>query len=121
MLLSGAISSGRTTPVTVMYWRSLLIMTSLLPSTNRLPLGNTSRTTAVTVALRAFLRVVVPLPSKPNLSDASATLPGLIAEEVIQAPGDRGGAIGIGIRLSCGAGDIGDAHRHHVVHSARLA
>jgi hypothetical protein len=34
-------------------------------------------------------------PSKPSLSCASTTEPGFVAEDVIQAPGDRGGTTGI--------------------------
>src|ERR1039458_488509 len=61
-VLSLPTSPGRTTPRTVMVWRSELTSRSLVASTTMVPLGSTPETRAVSVVEMTTPRLVVPWP-----------------------------------------------------------
>src|SRR5215510_3790873 len=84
--LLGVTSRCRTTPRIRRDWRSLLIVTSLVPSMTRSPLGRTSTTRADNHACNWPDRDVVPCPAKFIAEEASRSFAKLTDEPLDSRP-----------------------------------
>ena len=74
MVLSVAMSRGRTTPATLSTRSSKFTRTSWVPLMTRLPFGRTSETTAATSSSMLSERVIAPAPlvDVPELTEESS-------------------------------------------------
>ena len=111
-VLSVAMSAWRTTPRTVMIWRSELISMSLDASTSMSPPGSTPTTRAVRLVLITVVRLMLPSPFRVELPERLARLAsGPVAlvtpASAVMVLAAAGGALGLG-----GPG----GHRRRVLH-----